>query len=147
MKKDKRKVKILFVHSTTTLGLFISAVTRGSCNHVALLIGDDVYSMETEGLRVFSKAEYYSHNFILDSRDINVKAYLAIEFLNKHSKIKYDWRRSGLWPFRNIIENTDEITRWNCVEMVYYTLRDQLITLWDGSNISPAKLMKIVFKR
>ena len=143
----EKDVRILFVEYNNFLGKLISLVTFGSCNHVALLIGGDVYSMETEGIRIFSKAVYYDVNKLKESKVLNISSSKAIDFLNSKSTIKYDWLRSILWPLRKLIKFRDKIERWNCVEMVYYTLKDQQVVYWDGSNISPSKLEKIVLNK
>ena len=139
-------MRIMFVFTPNLVGLSISLTSMGWCNHVALLVGDDkVYSMELEGLREFSLEEYSANNFYAFGPVLNMDESKAVTYLNSKSTVKYDWKRTILWPFQNLFDGDNEIAKWNCVEMVYYTLLDQQIKLWDGDNISPSSLYNITY--
>jgi hypothetical protein len=66
-----------------------------------------------------------------------------IYFMDQNKSKEYDWKKSLGWVLRHFW-NIDDSSKWNCVEMVYYTFLHFKKRMWNENNISPKKLYKIM---
>ena len=148
-------VAVLVIHEGGWLATLVSLFTWSFWNHVALKVGDKVYYMDSgksfgknndSGLRECDYsyiAEKYPHlSFSIAGADEDK----LMAFLHAHVDVKYDAKRTLGWVVRKY-KTLDDVDRFNCIELVYYAFKSLGIDLWEGENISPGKLAKILRKR
>jgi len=143
---------ILIVKTKGFLSKIVSIFSSSRYTHCAIYCGNLVIEIigangEYPDIEIHDLRDYLSRfevwMFKLDELDYEK----TLTFLQEKQKyVSYSWWRSISWIFRITGYNYKNYHKWNCIDLVYFTLKDQNITLWDGRNISPKKLLGILKK-